>query len=83
MNSKGQGISINVIVIAALALLVLVVLAIMFIGRLNDTGTQLNACENKGGQCMDVTLQNTCPNDLRQIFTGQCTAPQICCLLTK
>lgn len=35
MNKKGQGLSLNVIIIAVLALLVLVVLAVIFTGRIN------------------------------------------------
>ncbi|MBN1386371.1 hypothetical protein JW968_05360 [Candidatus Woesearchaeota archaeon] len=51
MLKKGQGISLNVIVIAAIALLVLVILSIIFLGRMGQTGQQLNDCENKGGKC--------------------------------
>jgi hypothetical protein len=50
MASKGQGISINVIVIAAIALLVLVILSTLVIrsGGVLNRGTQ---CEGSGGVC--------------------------------
>jgi hypothetical protein len=52
--AKGQGISINVIIIAAIALLVLVVLSVIFMGRLGQFGTKVGECENKGGKCADL-----------------------------
>lgn len=48
---KGQGISMNVIIVAAIALLVLVVLSIIFLGKSETFGRETAACENKGGQC--------------------------------
>jgi len=55
MSKKAQGISINVIIVAAVALLVLVVLSVIFLGRLGIFGSQVGQCENKGGQCLDVS----------------------------
>ncbi|MFH1590508.1 MAG: DUF948 domain-containing protein [archaeon] len=51
LNRKGQGISMNVIIIAAIALLVLVVLAIIFLGKMGGWGQDVAYCENKGGVC--------------------------------
>ena len=51
---KGQGISINVIIIAAIALLVLVILAVLVLrggSKLND-GTE-SCMANYGGTCKD------------------------------
>ncbi len=57
MNKKGQGISINTVIIAAIALAVLVVLFLIFTGRLNifnkgleGTVTCENACKAVGMQ---------------------------------
>ena len=54
INKTGQGISVNVIIIAAIALIVLVVLIAIFTGRfgiftggVKETGT----CESMGGSC--------------------------------
>lgn len=54
-NKKGQGISINVIIIAAIALLVLVILSIIFTGRMGIFSHQVNSCSAKGGQCFDIS----------------------------
>jgi len=42
-NKKGQGLSLNVIIIAALALIVLVVLAVIFTSRAAETEGQLES----------------------------------------
>jgi len=48
--SKGQGISINVIIIAAIALLVLVILAVLLL-RSGSNVASGTACSGVGGQC--------------------------------
>ncbi|MFH1850347.1 MAG: hypothetical protein ABH879_09300 [archaeon] len=54
MSKRGQGISLNVIIIAAIALLVLVILSIIFIGRMGGWRTQLDDCAQNGGKCIDA-----------------------------
>lgn len=92
MNSskKGQGISLNVIIIAAIALIVLVVLVMIFTGRMNIFGIGVGkATEVK---CLDYENRESpvvrdatagCDSDNeRQIF-GAFTdvgAGQICCV---
>ena len=49
---KAQGLSMNVIIIAALALIVLVILAVVFMNRMGGVVTEINSCENNGGECM-------------------------------
>ena len=49
---KGQGISLDVIVIAAVVLIVMVVLITIFLGRAGQTGQELASCQNKGGTCI-------------------------------
>ncbi len=59
LNKKGQGLSLNVIIVAAIALIVLVVLVAVFIGRINIFGqgleqsgdAQLTAMQARYGQC--------------------------------
>ncbi len=52
MSIKGQGMSINVIIIAVLALLVLVVLAFIFTGKIGKFSTTTANCEAiSGGKC--------------------------------
>ena len=53
MSRKGQGMSINVIIIAAVALLVLVILSIIFIGKMGKTREEVDKCETNGGVCAD------------------------------
>jgi len=55
MNKKGQGISVNVIIIAAIALVVLVVLIAIFTGRFGLFSTGLGNCP---GEC-----KNLCGSD--------------------
>ncbi|MEM4282208.1 MAG: hypothetical protein QXU88_00910 [Candidatus Woesearchaeota archaeon] len=79
--SKGQGISINVIIIAAIALLVLVVLSVMFIGRIGLFGVKSVSCTEQGGTCsVDV-----CPAGTREYTPWRCPdtpegAKQRCCV---
>ena len=54
---KGQGLSMNVIIIAALALLVLVVLTIMFLGRTATFGEASVDCQQQGGTCATICGQ--------------------------
>lgn len=58
---KGQGISLNMIVIAAVVLIVLVVTVTIFIGRTGKTNQEFSSCENKGGTCHPWTI---CDKDL-------------------
>ena len=58
-SRKGQGLSMNVIIIAALALLVLVILSVLVIQSLKPTG-DANKCESSGGQCL---TQEQCSED--------------------
>ncbi|MFO7677087.1 MAG: hypothetical protein R6V50_01710 [Thermoplasmatota archaeon] len=61
-SKKGQGLSLNVVVIAALALIVLVVLTAIFAGKIRESSqsgeksTQEflgKVCEQDGGRCVD------------------------------
>ena len=70
MKKKGQGLSMNVIIIATIGLVVLVVLIAIFTGRLGSFGQKL-AEEEKGVTCVDLggEWEASCDADTeRQIF---------------
>ncbi len=54
MKKKGQGISLNVIIIAAIALIVLVILILIFTGRIGLFTKEVSACTNSGGVCIEL-----------------------------
>lgn len=81
---KGQGISINVIVVAAVALLVLAVLAVIFLGRSNIFVKESVNCESQGGQC----VVGECPQSLGPYPAWACPktaggAQQTCCAIPR
>ena len=83
-NKKGQGLSMTVIVVAALALLVLVVLAVIFIGRMGKTASEVDQCK---GSCIDADLaQEQCTGRYQKITSDPCLdsagkpTDQVCCL---
>ena len=53
MPKKGQGMSMNVIIIAALALIVLVVLGVIFMGKTASFRKQTDTCSANAGTCID------------------------------
>lgn len=53
---KGQGLSMNVIIIAAIALLVLVILAMIFIGRMTTQEEKIDAVAIEYGDCVEVSI---------------------------
>jgi len=50
-TKRGQGLSLNVIIISAIALIVLVVLVMIFTGRMGVFTGGINKCANQGGEC--------------------------------
>ena len=81
---KGQGISLNIIVVAAIALLVLVILSVVFVGRLGLFGKAAADCTQKGGECKAGFVCTGTNGDKYVKFTdGHCDSsngPQVCCL---
>jgi len=61
---KGQGISINVIVIAAIALLVLVILSTLVI-RSSGNVSRADSCVGSGGTCIS-----------KDVYGGACDIPE-------
>jgi len=89
---KGQGLSLNTIIIAALVLIVLVVLIVIFSGRMNlfgdaydssddDATSRLCASHGAGGKC--VGQDDTCPGSMlpgaSNIDWIDCSNIQKCC----
>ncbi len=77
MDKKGQGISMNVIIIAAIALLVLVVVAAIFLVNMGKVQPKVNQCEPTYGVCVEsggctdgIILNKKCADD---------AAGQVCC----
>lgn len=52
-SKKGQGISMETIVIAVIVVAVLVVLLLVFTGRINIFGVNLKSCAGSAGFCHD------------------------------
>lgn len=78
MNTKAQGLSMNVIIIAAIALLVLVVLAVLLFGSTSDI-QETNECE---GSLYDGKCINTpgCPSGHILTPSGTCSGEAHCCV---
>ncbi len=82
---RGQGISINVIVLTAIALIVLIVLVVVLTGRVQIFGKGLGECR---GNC--VVSVNQCTGGASAIPTTKCNdgkTPVIengyCCIATS
>lgn len=77
-TKKGQGISINVIIIAAIALLVLVILAVLLI---RSGGQLVVDCSEAGGECADRCSDL---DGLYAPYKASCVdETQICCVPIK
>ena len=86
MSKRGQGMPMNVIIIAAIALLVLVVLSIVFVNNISGTNKAINSCEETGGACKPAafgcgeTEKLTTSKKCYQSGTDKVDATQICCV---
>jgi len=87
MNKRGQGLSLNTIIIAIVVLIVLVVLIMVFTGYFGTRFTpELTSCANAGGRCeytntncgtdvfneAIVTLRASCPSQTEGGESGLC-----------
>ena len=50
---KGQGLSMNTIIIAAIVIIVLIVLILIFTGRMNIFSGEVQSCSRQRGECKD------------------------------
>ncbi len=78
---KGQGLSMNVIIIAAIALLILVILTTLVLRQGNILG-QTNECQKvPGGQCMNLDTDEQCPSGYAEDSYRACPEDdQKCCI---
>ena len=87
MMKKGQGLSMNVIIIAAIALLVLVIISVLVL-RAGGNVSDNTGCTGVGGQCVDGNplLDNPCGDlnpqgDWRYSAAHACGQEgQVCCI---
>ncbi len=73
-TNKGQGLTMNTIILAALALIALVVIAYIFLGKATLFGKGAVDCENKGGDCIP---ENSCDGE---VVDFRCEDNLVCCL---
>ncbi|MDB4303373.1 hypothetical protein N9934_01100 [Desulfosarcina sp.] len=84
MFKKGQGISINVIIVAIIALLVLVVLTVIFGGRMGLWSTEIDDISNKdctkqeGAQI--INFDQNCPEGYQYSVLYTVPDNKKCCL---
>jgi len=78
-SSKGQGLSMNVIIIAAIALVVLIVVILIFTGKINNFSSTAETCQAQGGQCVS---SNTCGSTVGVVLPGaDCQSVNLeCCV---
>ncbi|MBD3209343.1 hypothetical protein GF367_02905 [Candidatus Woesearchaeota archaeon] len=78
---QGQGLSMNVIIIAAISLLVLVIISVLVLRAGGDVSTG-TGCEGIGGQC--VPSESGCPDGFRHDVVHNCKGREnegkICCI---
>ena len=55
MNKKGQGLSMNVIIIAAISLIVLVIISVLVL-RAGGNVNQNTGCEGVNGRCVESCM---------------------------
>ena len=73
---KGQGLSLNVIIVAVLCLIVLVVLIFVFSGKMGEFGERTKGCVAQGGVCKS---EGQCSGPTFK--TDDCTQTnQVCCI---
>ncbi|MFP4522958.1 MAG: DUF6719 family protein [Candidatus Woesearchaeota archaeon] len=78
-SKKGQGLSMNVIIIAAIALIVLVVLAVLIFGASSDVTTSQDCSYGiYEGNCIN-SVDGSCPDGQIKLIGGSCDGEQICC----
>lgn len=81
---KGQGLTMDVIIIAAISLVVLVVLIAIFTGRLGRFTSEIKDCAAQGGSCM---AEEDCRAQSMAILPGKTncdeTAASKCCISTE
>jgi len=73
---KGQGLSLNVVILAILALVVLIVLVSIFSKQTGKSVNILESCAGRGGECRS----NGCLDGEFKLGTVECSDKKICCV---
>jgi|WetSurMetagenome_2_1015567.scaffolds.fasta_scaffold195584_2 hypothetical protein len=60
MFKKGQGMSLNTIIVAIIVLVVLVVLILIFTGYFSPWSKNVGACSTQNGMCLDKGSSGLC-----------------------
>ena len=71
---RGQGLSLNTIVVSIIVVVVLVILLLLLTGQLGTTAQTLGDCQARGGTCMAQ-----CADDMQEI-RAVCENNQRCCV---
>jgi hypothetical protein len=86
-NSKAQGLSMNVIVIAVIALIIMVIIIAIAGGKLKLFGKTASSCEQKGGSCIGNTNNPSkegtkiCGDQNKIFLPGtDCQESEVCCV---
>ncbi len=87
-SKKGQGLSINFIVMVAIALIVMAVIIMIFLNKSKEGSSAFSSCELSGGICVSGTscIGKSNYGALPQAVSGTCVAkdgevnPKVCCL---
>ena len=72
---KGQGLSLNTIIIAVIVIIVLVVLVLIFTGRIRIFSQTLESCSKNGGECRD-----SCESGEYSTAGSDCGEEMECCV---
>jgi len=83
MKKRGQGLSMDTIVIAAIALLVLVILALIFTGKIGKTRVEMDKCDTQGGKCVATAVE--CSSEYQKVVSSYSCPDidgqkQLCCV---
>lgn len=81
-NKKGQGMPVNVIIIAVLALLVMVIVAFVFTGKFAEFSKRINDCEAVAGNACEYSCAEGYTQDSsRKCFEGnKVDTSKVCCV---
>jgi hypothetical protein len=76
MKKRGQGLPLNVIIIAIIVLIVVIVLIALFGSKITTFRQGTSSCEQQGGTCKpqcDPTKESYLPS-------FECTEQKVCCI---
>jgi hypothetical protein len=76
ISTKGQGMPLNVIIIAVICLLVLIVLIFIFTGKTGQFSKGVDTCASRGGVCQ--TSAETCNGPTLKVGTSS-NAGEVSC----